>query len=67
MYIFFHNSDEKKIASQRELVDHLLNDTGSADEMSDEKRIKMDNRIVAKLQSGKKLSQKELESATGGV
>lgn len=61
MYIFFHNSDEKKIASQRELVDHLLNDTGSADEMSDEKRIKMDNRIVAKLQSGKKLSQKELE------
>lgn len=61
MYIHFHNSDEKKIASQRELVDHLLNDTGSADEMSDEKRIKMDNRIMAKLQSGKKLSQKELE------
>lgn len=34
---------------------------------SDEKRLKMDNRIMTKLQSGKKLSQKELESATGSV
>lgn len=58
MYIHFHNSDEKKIASQRELVDHLLNDTGSDDEMSDEKRIKMDNRIMAKLKSGKNFRRK---------
>ena len=60
MNIFLINTDDKKIASQRELVDHLLNNTG-VDELSDEKRKEMDTRIMSKLQSGKKLSQKELE------
>lgn len=61
MNIFFNYNDEKKITSRRELVEHMLNNTGDADELSDEKRKELDSRIMAKLRSGKKLSQKEQE------
>ena len=54
-------SNEKKITSQKELVDHLLNNTGGDDDLSDDKHKELDSRIMAKLSSGKKLSQKELE------
>lgn len=61
MNILFNNTNEKKITSQKELVDHLLNNTGEDDDLSDDKRKELDSRIMAKLSSGKKLSQKELE------
>lgn len=54
-------TEEKKITSQRELVEHLLAGSGDVDEMSEENRREMDARIMAKLKSGKKLSQKELD------
>ena len=61
MNLFFNYNDEKRITSRRELVEHMLNNTGDADELSDEKRKELDSRIMAKLRSGKKLSQKEQE------
>jgi hypothetical protein len=61
MNIFFEKPEEQKITSQRELVEHLLNNSGDVDEMSEENRREMDARIMAKLKSGKKLSQKELD------
>ena len=62
MNIFFKKlEEEKKITSQRELVEHLLNSSGDVDEMSEDNRKEMDARIMAKLKMGKKLSQKELD------
>ena len=61
MNIFFEKPEEQKITSQRELVEHLLNNFGDVDEMSEENRREMDARIMAKLKFGKKLSQKELD------
>ncbi len=61
MNIFFEKPEEQKITSQRELVEHLLNNSGDVDEMSEENRREMDAQIMAKLKSGKKLSQKELD------
>ena len=34
MNIFFEKPEEQKITSQRELVEHLLNNSGDVDEMS---------------------------------
>ena len=59
--VLFQKEEEKKITTQRELVEHLLAGSGDVDEMSEENRREMDARIMAKLKSGKKLSQKELD------
>ena len=61
MNVLFQKEEEKKITTQRELVEHLLAGSGDVDEMSEENRREMDARIMAKLKSGKKLSQKELD------
>ena len=61
MNVLFQKEEEKKITTQRELVEHLLAGSGDVDEMSEENRREMDARIIAKLKSGKKLSQKELD------
>ena len=61
MNVLFQKEEEKKITTQRELVEHLLAGSGDVDEMSEENRREMDVRIMAKLKSGKKLSQKELD------
>ena len=61
MNVLFQKEEEKKITTQRELVEHLFAGSGDVDEMSEENRREMDARIIAKLKSGKKLSQKELD------
>lgn len=53
MNIFFEKPEEQKITSQGELVEHLLNNSGDVDEMSEENRREMDAQIMAKLKSGK--------------
>ena len=61
MKVLFQKEEEKKITTQRELVEHLLAGSDNVDEMSEENRREMDARIMAKLKSGRKLSQKELD------
>ena len=61
MKVLFQKEEDKKITTQRELVEHLLAGSNDVDEMSEENRREMDARIMAKLKSGKKLSQKELD------
>ena len=61
MLIDLKKNEEKKITTQRELVEHIISNTDSINEMSEENRREMDARIMAKLKSGKKLSQKELD------
>ena len=61
MNVLLQKEEEKKITTQRELVEHLLAGSNDVDEMSEENRREMDTRIMAKLKSGKKLSQKELD------
>ena len=61
MNVLLQKEEEKKITSQRELVEHILSNTDNVNEMSEENRREMDARIMAKLKSGKKLSQKELD------
>ncbi len=61
MNVLFQKEEEKKITTQRELVEHLFAGSGDVDEVSEENRREMDARIIAKLKSGKKLSQKELD------
>ena len=61
MNVLLQKEEEKKITTQRELVEHLLTGSSDVDKMSEENRREMDARIMAKLKSGKKLSQKELD------
>ncbi len=61
MNVLFQKEEDKKITTQRELVEHLLAGSGDVDEMSEENRREMDAIIMAKLKSGKKLLQKELD------
>ena len=61
MNVLLQKEEEKKITTQRELVEYLLAGSNDVDEMSEENRREMDTRIMAKLKSGKKLSQKELD------
>lgn len=56
-----NQGETKKITSPRDLAEYIIKNTGSEEKMSDEDRTKMDARIMEKLKSGKKLSQKELE------
>ena len=53
--------EPKKITSTKELAQYIIESGNDVDKMSEEDRAKMDSRIMAKLESGKKLSQKELD------
>ena len=53
--------DPKKITSTKELAQYIIESGNDVEKMSEEDRAKMDSRIMAKLESGKKLSQKELD------
>ena len=51
----------KKITNSKELAEYIRDSFRNVENMSDEERAKKDAQIIAKLQSGKKLSQKELD------
>ena len=53
--------EPKKITSTKELAQYIIESVNDVEKMSEEDRAKMDARIMAKLESGKKLSQKELD------
>lgn len=53
--------ESKKITSTKELAQYIIESGNDVEKMSEEDRAKMDSRIMAKLESGKKLSQKELD------
>ena len=53
--------EPKKITSTKELAQYIIESGNDVEKMSEEDRAKMDSRIMAKLESGKKLSQKELD------
>lgn len=53
--------ESRKITNTKELVAYFLNSGNSIEKMSDEERERMESRILAKLRSGKKLTQKELD------
>ena len=53
--------EPKKITSTKELAQYIIESGNDVEKMSEEDRAKMDSRIIAKLESGKKLSQKELD------
>lgn len=52
--------ETKKITTTKELAESILDKINGTGDMTDENKAKMDARIMAKLKSGKKLSQKEL-------
>ena len=54
-------AEPKKITSTKELAQYIIESGNDVEKMSEEDRAKMDSRIMAKLESGKKLSQKELD------
>lgn len=56
-----NNEESKKITNVQELAAHIQETCAGTNEMSDEERAKMDAKIHAKLEAGKKLSQKELD------
>lgn len=62
MNICFNLKQEepKNITNTRELAGYILERGNDIEKMSDEDRSKMDAQIMAKLKSGKKLSQKEM-------
>ena len=53
--------EPKKIASAKELAQYILVSGNDIEKMSEKDRSRMDAQITAKLQSGKKLSQKEMD------
>lgn len=53
--------EPKKITNTKELAEYILESGNDIEKMSDEDRAKMDAQIMAKLKSGKKLSQKEMD------
>ena len=53
--------ESKKITTTKELAQYILESGNDVEKMSEEDRAKMDARIMAKLKSGNKLSQKELD------
>ena len=63
MNICFNLKQEepKKITNTKELAEYILESGNDIEKMSDEDRAKMDAQIMAKLKSGKKLSQKEMD------
>lgn len=62
MFINFKPVEEpKKITNTKELAEYILDKSSGIESMTEEDRAKMDAKIMAKLESGKKLSQKELD------
>lgn len=61
IYINLAQEESRKITNTKELVAYFLNSGNSIEKMSDEERERMESRILAKLRSGKKLTQKELD------
>ena len=53
--------ESKKITSTKELAQYIIESGNDVEKMSEEDRAKMDSRIMANLESGKKLSQIELD------
>ena len=53
--------EPKKITSTKELAQYIIESGNDVEKMSEEDRAKMDARIMAKLKSGNKLSQKEMD------
>lgn len=61
MFINFKPVEEpKKITNTKELAEYILDKSSGIESMTEEDRAKMDAKIMAKLESGKKLSQEEL-------
>lgn len=61
MFINFKPVEEsKKITNTKELAEYILDKPSGIESMTEEDRAKMDAKIMAKLESGKKLSQEEL-------
>ena len=57
-----HKREEpKKITTTKELAQYILESGNDVEKMSEEDRSRMEAQITAKLQSGKKLSQKEMQ------
>ena len=52
--------EKKTITNTKALAEYLLDKSADIEDLSDEKREKMDAQIAAKLKAGKKLSPKEL-------
>ena len=63
MNIFLNpnHEEQKRITTSKELAQYILESVNDVEKMSEEDRAKMDARIMAKLKSGNKLSQKELD------
>ena len=53
--------EPKKITSTKELAQYIIESVNDVEKISEEDRAKMDAWIMAKLKSGNKLSQKELD------
>ena len=53
--------EPKKITNTKEMAQYIIESGNDVEKMSEEDRAKMDARIMAKLKSGNKLSQKELD------
>ena len=53
--------EPKKITITKKLAQYIIESGNDVEKMSEEDRAKMDARIMAKLKSGNKLSQKELD------
>ncbi len=56
----YKGEEPKKITTTKELAQYILKSGNDLEKMSEADRNRMDARITAKLQSGKKLSQKEM-------
>ena len=54
--------EAKKITSTKDLAQYIIESGNDVEKMSEEDRAKMDARIMAKLKSGNKLSQKGSEN-----
>ena len=63
MNIFLNpnHEEQKRITTSKELAQYILESVNDVEKMSEEDRAKMDARIMEKLKSGNKLSQKELD------
>ena len=56
-----NKEEPKKITCTKELAQYIIESGNDVEKMSEEDRAKMDSRIMANLESGKKLSQIELD------
>ena len=61
IFLNLKKEEPKKITTGKELAQYILDCGKGVDKMSEDDRAKMDAQITAKLQSGKKLSQKEMD------